>query len=283
MEDNKLQEEQLTETIEEVKDVENTELVDSQEENTEEEKVEEKAPYDGPSVTVSTRYDYKTLKYFNIVSMVYKRHYPFLYLALALLCLAFAGYQVTKTLTAEEIIANQFIMPGVFVIFGVYSIYCFFNFEKSIDRNLTMHFNQTPEVSSVQCKVTLEGITVTSSKNPDQPSFFEWLFITQITEINEYYYLFAGRQPIIISKDVNNILEGDAETLKEIIDEQISKKPYRRIDKEILKNPITYVHQCDLNVTEVTEAEVTNVEENVTEEAIEEVTSEENTNNENNE
>lgn len=234
----------------------------------EEEAKEEKAPYDGPSVTVNIRYDYRTLKYFNVYSMIYKKHYPIIYLVLALFCLGYDTYYVLSTIlptiqAGTELNPALFLIPGLFLIFAIYSIYLFFNFEKSIDKNLTLHFNNSP-VTSVKAKVTLESVEITSSKNPEEPFTYDWIYITQICEIPEFYYLYVGKQPIIISKDPNNFEEGDLETLKQIISEVASIKPYKCLNKNIVKKPITYVHREDIESTEIEAEEIK--EESVNEE-----------------
>ena len=249
MEDNK-----LNETVETVNEEEKLEI--ENEENKEESVIEE-APYDGPSVTIGVRYDYKTLKYYNVFSMVYKRHYPILYLALAILCIAYDVYailtQVVPVFGTENFSASLFLMPGIFLLFVIYSIFLFFNFEKSIDKNLALHFNSSNEgVTTIQATVTMEGITILSSRK-EEPIKYEWSFISQIYEIPQYFYLFVGKTPIILTKDPNAVIEGSYETLEEIINEQVKTKPYKRIDKEIIKTPITYVHREDLENIEEAE------------------------------
>jgi len=246
------------------------EIVSNQEENNEvanqvevANQEEEKAPYDGPTVVVNVRYDYRTLKYYNMFSMVYKRHYPLLYLALGLICLVYDVFQIITILNSGEITLSKFLMPGIFGIFVAYSFYLFINFEKSIDRNLTMHFNTTPTLTTIQAKITTEGIEVTSSKNPEEPYKYDWVYVTSIYEIPQFYYFFVGKQPIILTKDPNQIIEGDEATLKQIIEEQIKTKPYKLIDKEIVKAPITYVHKQDK--ADFVESVANNVEEKVEE------------------
>ena len=45
----------------------------------------------------------------------------------------------------DKFSASLFLMPGIFLLFAAYSIFLFFNFEKSIDKNLTLHFNSSNE------------------------------------------------------------------------------------------------------------------------------------------
>lgn len=255
MEDNK-----VNETVENVNEEVETDLENKDE-------AAKETPYDGPSVTIGVRYDYKTLKYYNVFSMVYKRHYPILYLALAGICVAYDVFaiitQVLPLVGTENFSASLFLMPGIFLLFAIYSIYLFFNFEKSIDKNLALHFNSSNEkVTTIQATVTMEGVTILSSKK-DEPIKYDWSFINQIYEIPQYFYLFVGKTPIILTKDPNAVIEGTYETLEEIINEQVKTKPYKRIDKEIIKTPITFVHREDLeDLDEAEDAETVEIDNN---------------------
>ena len=248
-----MEENKLNEKVKEV----NEEVVAEKAETEVQEEAVEETPYSGPSVTLGVRYDYKTLKYYNVFSMVYKRHYPILYLALAVICVAYDVFavitQILPLVGTDKFSASLFLMPGIFLLFAAYSIFLFFNFEKSIDKNLTLHFNSSNEgVTTIQATVTMEGITILSSRR-EEPIKYDWSFINQIYEIPQYFYLFVGKTPIILSKDPNAVIEGNYETLEEIINEQVKTKPYKRIDKEIVKKPITYVHREDLENAEEAE------------------------------
>ena len=42
------------------------------------------------------------------------------------------------------------------------------------------------------------------------------------------------------------MVEGTYEQMLEIFDEKIAVKPYKRCTKKVVKKPITYIHQDDL-------------------------------------
>lgn len=249
----------------------------------EEEKVEDaqsleevKAPEEdeGPYVKLNVRYDYKTLKYYNVYSIVYQKHFNILYIVLAIMCLGYAAFQVFYSIIpvikeanekGEAVSWTTFLIPALFLIFAIYSIYSYFNYEKGIDRNLTLHFNSTNKVTEIETKINKKGIFIISSNYANETFKYEWPYVTKICEIPQYYYFFVGKQPIIVPKDENCVLEGDLSTLREIVDEQIKIKPYKKVDKNIVKREITYVHHTEVEEMKKNAVEVEEVNEESTE------------------
>ena len=96
-----------------------------EEEQQEQEEVKEEEPYVGKEVTTSIRYDYRTMKYFNMYNTVVRRKLPLWYLIMGIGSIAFAVYTVIDgIMTAAkdpEFSANSaYIFGGLFVLFGVY-------------------------------------------------------------------------------------------------------------------------------------------------------------------
>ena len=233
------------------------ELEEIKEEN-EIEKVEEEQPEEESlyKVTINVRYDYRTMKYFNMYNMKYKKHFTLVYIIMGIVALGLAGWQIFTTLkgyyqsldTEEPITLSfvNFIFPVVFVLFGAYFIYQGAFFEKTLDKNIQMHFYRNPKLVHLQETITDKYIAIRTSKNTDEaPIKYEWEFVNEIVELPEFIYLYLGKQPIIIDKDSNKFIEGDLDVLNTIIKEKASTKPYKRITKPLIKKPITYVHPED--------------------------------------
>ncbi len=270
--------------IEEQKDTEvvTEEVIEVNEEDQQGEKVEE--AYTGKSAKISTKYDFKTMKYFHVYNNVHRRKRNIQYLVLALISLALTGYivydSITKTTAKnEEITISMFFIPAIMVLFAIYIIYQAFTIEASLDRRLRTLFMKQ-KVSELFFEVREDKIIITPVLKPEDTFSYDWIQVTSIAEIPQYYFFYSGKSPMfIIEKNPNAIIEGSYETIEEIIKEQIAKKPYQRIDKEIIKKPITFVHpDFDINDVEFVESEV--VEDETSEEVIDEVkTTEEKTEN----
>lgn len=255
-EEKELQEENKTleeQTIEEMNEVEKVE------ESTE---VKEE-PYNGPVVKVNTRYDYRTMKYFNMYNMMYRKHFQVVYILMGLLSAAFGGYTCFQALSQDTINPMNFVLPVIFVLFGVYFVYQALCFEKVIDKNITMHFYKNPKVVNIGVTVTEEKVTLQIMGNKTgEPFDYDWAYVNEIVEIPQFFFLYVGKQPIIIEKDPNRVTEGDYDTLVNIIMDKTSTKPYKKLEKDLVTKPITYVHQEDIK-DDMEEAEV--VEEDVKE------------------
>ncbi|MFA5543191.1 MAG: hypothetical protein WDA47_05415, partial [Bacilli bacterium] len=110
---------------------------------------------------------------------------------------------------------------------------------------------------------------ISSPTDPTKQVTYDWVQVTKIHEIREYFYLYLGKQPIIVAKDPNAILEGDYEDLISIVKDKITGKPYKKVDKIIVKKPITYVHQ--IFNEEVSEIQDGDIELHDTEEIVKDV------------
>ncbi len=252
-----LENEVLEESNEEKEEVEAVEAEDAQTGDTvQEETVEEE--YNGPVVKTKTRYDYRTMKYFNMYNMMYRKHFRIVYIIMGLLSFGFAGYTAYVAFTQDTIEVMRLVLTAIFALFGAYFIYQSICFEKVIDKNITMHFYKNPKVVELSVTITERDVTlqIDSKDKKGEPFPYDWAYITDIVEIPQYYFLYVQKQPIIIEKDPNKILEGDYDTLVNIIMEKAKAKPYKRIEKELVNKPITYVHQEDLDNQE--EAETIN-------------------------
>ena len=119
--------------------------------------------------------------------------------------------------------------------------------------------------------VMIFGVTVTErdvtlqiiGNSKSEPFKYDWAYITEIVEIPQFFFLYVQKQPIIVEKDPNKITEGDYDTLVSIIMEKTATKPYKKIDKDLVTKPITYVHADQNSFDDAEEAEVDEVEEDV--------------------
>lgn len=226
------------------------------EETAQEETVEEE--YTGPTVVTTTEYDFRTMKSFNMYNMTYRKHFRIVYIIMGLLAFGFGGFTCYRALSAEELQIMSLVLVGIFVLFGVYFIYQSFSFEKTIDKNIQMHFYRNPKVVKLNIKVTEKEVTLQVIGNKTgEPYPYDWAYVTEIVEVGEYFFLYVQKQPIIICKDPNKVIEGDYDTLVSIIMEKTATKPYKKIEKPLFTKPITYVHQ---NAEDLEEADEANAE-----------------------
>ena len=249
---------------EEQENVENTEVEEEKVEEEVESKEEIKEEYTGPTVVTTTEYDYRTMKSFNMYNMTYRKHFRIVYIIMGLLAFGFGGFTCYRALSAEELSIMSFVLVGIFVLFGVYFIYQSISFEKTIDKNIQMHFYRNPKVVKLNITVTENEVTlqVVGAKT-GEPYPYDWAYVTEIVEVNDYFFLYVQKQPIIICKDPNRVTEGDYDTLVSIIMEKTATKPYKKIEKPLFTKPITYVHQ---NVDDLEDASDVETEEAVSEE-----------------
>lgn len=220
------------------------------------------------SIKLRLRIDYKAMKYFNMYNFIYRKRFFVLYIILAVVCVlgsaaSFIGNKVSF-LKSEP---NMF-LGVIFLLFALYLVYQSFSLEKMIDRNITNYFfNRRPVEQDLT--ITDESITISSPTDPEKFVTYDWIQITNIHEINQYYYLFIGKQPIIVDKSIDAVIEGNHQDLFDIINDQISRKPYKKVDKEIVKHPITFVHQEEAeDVMNAEEVEVVEDEKTETAEEI---------------
>lgn len=256
--------EELNEEKEENKEEQTEEVQEEVEETTQEQTEEVEEEYNGPVVNIHTQYDYRTMKYFNMYNMIYRKHFQIVYIIMGLISLGVAGYSTYNALSAETIQIINFVLPAIFVLFGVYFIYQAICFEKVIDKNISMHFYKNPKVVNISVTVTERDVTLQIIGNSkSEPFKYDWAYITEIVEIPQFFFLYVQKQPIIVEKDPNKITEGDYDTLVSIIMEKTATKPYKKIDKDLVTKPITYVHADQNSFDDAEEAEVKEVEEDV--------------------
>ena len=248
---------------EEVLDELNEEKEEQQEEQTEEVVEEE---YNGPVVNIRTQYDYRTMKYFNMYNMIYRKRFQIVYIIMGLISFGVGGYSLYNAISADSIQIMNFVLSAIFVLFGVYFIYQAIFFEKVIDKNITMHFYKNPKVVNISVTVTEREVTLQIiGNNKSEPFKYDWAYITEIVEIPQFFFLYVQKQPIIIEKDPNKITEGDYDTLVSIIMEKAQAKPYKKIDKELVTKPITYVHANQEDLEDAEEVSVDEVKDEVNE------------------
>jgi hypothetical protein len=199
------------------------------------------------NVKLKIRIDYKAMKYYNMYNLIYRKKFVWFYIGLALVCLA-------ASLSSIFINKNT-VLAVVFGLFALYLIYQTFNLEKLIDRNITGYFyNRRPIEQDLS--VNDESLTVTNPKDPSKFVTYDWLQVTMVHEIPQYFYLFMGKQPLIIEKNPESIIEGTYQDLLDIIMEKASGKPYKKVEKNVVKKPITFVHP-EFDEEEVQEADLT--------------------------
>ena len=244
------------EVVEEVKDEQPLEVVEEQP------KEEQEEQYVGKEVTTSIRYDYRTMKYFNMYNAVTRRKLPLWYLIMGILSFAFAVYTVIDGVMEAN--KNPEVSATSAYIFGFFAVYLLmqsFRFESFVDKTITNHFMQH-KVAKQHIKIREDKITLIPVNKPEESFSYDWAQITSIEEIDEFFFLYIGRSPLIIDKDPNKMIEGTVDQMIEIFTEKIELKPYRRYKGKVVKKPITFVHQDDLeedeNAIEVESVEETN-------------------------
>ena len=137
-----------------------------------------------------------------------------------------------------SIIVKTYVVVALMGVFALYLVYQMLSIEKTIDRQLTSHFmRRRPQVQ--EYTFTDEGITVNPADGGD-PINYEWVYVTHIYQIPQFYYLYLGKQPIIVDRNEDMIIEGTKEDLEGIIATQATKKPFKSLDKNILKEPVEF-------------------------------------------
>lgn len=180
-------------------------------------------------VKVKLNVDYRTLKYYNVYVLKHVRKFYLIYAIFMALLLGGAVY---------AIISKVYIVAALMGVFALYLLYQTLTIEKTIDRQLTAHFmRRRPLVQ--EYTFTDEGITVTPNDG-GEPIVYEWVYVTHIYQIPQFYYLYLGKQPVIVDRNPDMIIEGTKEDLEGIIMEQASKKPFKKLEKDILKEPVEF-------------------------------------------
>jgi hypothetical protein len=186
-------------------------------------------------ITTITKLDFRTLKYCNLFLMKFQRRSKLWIIITVLLSVGIIVYDLLK------LHSKMFsILGGIFIL---YSIYQFISLEKKLDQQLAGFFRGRP-VNTQTIEIDDEKITVTRSFDPENPAVYDWSFINQIFEMPQYYMLMVGKgSPIIIDRSEEALLEGDKAALDEIILEKASLKPYKKTEEDLVKIPITFVHE----------------------------------------
>lgn len=184
-----------------------------------------------------TKLDFRTLKYCNLFLIKYRRKAYIWFIITAVLSLGIAVYDFL-------VIKSQYYMFAILsILFVFYSLYQMLTVEKKLDTSL-IRFFQNRAVSTQIVEIDEEKITVTRSLDPNNPTTYEWAYISEIDEMPQFYMLMVGKNaPIIIDRSLENVMDGTLETLDAIIKDKIPSKPYKVVTKDIVKIPITYVHQ----------------------------------------
>lgn len=256
----KVEEQNNEETIVETEEQTLPETAEVVEEQSEKEEVVEE-PYTGKEVTTSIRYDYRTMKYFNMYNAAIKRKLPIWYIVMAIISGVFAIYTVVDEIIAlsknpdEGLGVSTIIIATIFVFFTVYLLLQALRFENFVDKTISNHF-LNHKVAEQHIKIREDKITLIPVNKPEESFSYDWVQITSIEEINEFFFLYIGKSPLIIDKDPSKMIEGTYEEMLEIFDEKIAVKPYKKYEKQVVKKPITYVHKEDLeNIENAVEAE----------------------------
>lgn len=204
-------------------------------------------------IKLVTKFDFRTMKFCNLYLLNYKRKSYIMYIVLIALALGASSY---FAFFADP---KNYVMAGLFVLVALYVLYQSLSMEKSLDRSLTNFFYNRPVVEQT-IELDEEGITITASTRPNEPQKYEWIFVNEIHAIPEFYMLFVGKNaPVILDRSAEALIEGTKEQLDLLIKEKAETKPYKEVNKTIVKRPITYVHNYVAPVN-TKEAEV--VEEN---------------------
>ena len=227
---------------------ENKELTEQEVLEETQEEVEEE--YVGKKVTTSVRYDYKTMKYYNMYNAAVRRKVPLIYMIFGFITLGLGIYMAVTSFMAakddpEASMTGTYITLIIFAFFAFYFLKQSFTFESFVDKQITAHF-AVHKVAKQRIEIREDKITLIPENKPEESFSYDWALISSIEEIDEYFFLFIGKQPLIIDKDPNMMVEGTYEQMLEIFDEKIETKPYKKYTKKVVKTPITYVHQDDL-------------------------------------
>lgn len=182
-----------------------------------------------------TKLDFRTLKYCNLFLMKFQRRSKLWILVTVLLSAGIIVYDIVKIRT--------WIFAALGGVFILYSLYQFFSLEKKLDQQLTAFFRGRP-VTTQTVELDSEKVKVTRSFDPENPIEYDWSYINQIFEMPQYYMLMVGKgTPIIIDRSEEALLMGTKDELDAIIQEKASLKPYKKTEEDLVKRPITFVHE----------------------------------------
>lgn len=189
--------------------------------------------------TVLTKLDYRTLKYCNLFILKFRKKVDIWFLVTAIISLAVIIY-------GAFFLEDGLLFCVLGAMFFVYAIYQALTLEKRLDIQLERFFYGRKGIHTQTIEISDEKVVLTRSIEPEKPIEYDWSFVTEINEMPQFYLLMIGKDvPIIVDRSEEAILNGSKEHLDKIIHEKASMKPYKRIDKDIVKKPITFVHPLD--------------------------------------
>lgn len=189
-------------------------------------------------VIVNTKFDYKTMKYCNKYIIFYKNKAYLFSLILGLVVVGLGVYTLVTALLKDQSVLFSIIIMAM----GIFMSYSAFNLESKIDAQLISYFNSNPVRDQV-ATITDEKISISHPGDEEHGIEYPWAYITEVHAIPEYYMLFVNKKtPLIIDRSDEAIIEGSQIELTNIIKDKAALKPFKEVNKNIVKKPITYVH-----------------------------------------
>lgn len=282
--DEEVEETPVEESIEEAQEA-NEETAENENKDSEElalegeevpvEEEKEELPPMEPIVEVETVYDYKALKYCNMYIIKVKRKSLIIYLIMALISFAIGAWFIYSSLANGN---NNYYFGIVIILLGIWTLSSIFTEEKKIDKSLENYF-RTHAPFTQKFSFDNEKIRVTALVDGEEKAAdYDWAYIQEITALPEYFFLFLqGGTPIIIDRNIENIITGTKEDLEQLIREQTVLKPFVQYDKPLVKRFINVTYYVKPAEEKVEEAPVEEAKE---EAPVEEVKVEEVSNNE---
>lgn len=203
------------------------------------------------SYKVKTKIDFKALKYANLYLMKVKRKS---YLIFSVLCAACVFGAVYSALTGGM---DNIIFIVIFALFAVYAVYSMLTFEKKVDNSLLKYFASNAPITQYigidenNISICLKG------QDKLEKVTYDWAYVNEVNELNEYYLLFlSGGMPIIIKRDSECVIEGTMEEIEALIKEKAALKPYKVYTKELVKNfvdPVNYIEAAEDDIEAIIE------------------------------
>lgn len=203
------------------------------------------------SYKVKTKIDFKALKYANLYLMKVKRKS---YLIFSVLCAACVFGAVYSAVTGGM---NNIIFIVIFALFAVYAVYSMLTFEKKVDNSLLKYFASNAPITQYigidenNISICLKG------QDKLEKVTYDWAYVNEVNELNEYYLLFlSGGMPIIIKRDSECVMEGTMEEIEALIKEKAALKPYKVYTKELVKNfvdPVNYIEAAEDDIEAIIE------------------------------
>ena len=229
-------------------------------------------------IKLKTKYDFRTIKYFNLFNFKYSKKIYIWYLVMAAFALGALVYSLffmqgnlLAYITGASAEVN-YLFPIIFVLIAVYLVWQVFNMEKRLDTQLVrMMTNRKPAEFVIEVDQDELRIFDAEKTDAEPAAKYPWAYITAISEIPEYYFLMAGKQPIIIDRREEMIIDGSKEELDLLIKETSIAKPYKRFDNFIVKGKTELQYVAPVVVEEASKEEEKTEEVSSEEKGIEEV------------